>query len=121
MAFMWDNRPDKLFETRSRQTARWSIQRVVAFSRPALLTGHRPAWSVGDHRIFPDCVRFARDEAQSVRVKGIDWLNRGGIRELAADSLEMERAARDRPWRLVRPSLRRCPADTVGVAMPKTS
>ena len=29
-----------------------------------------------------------------------------------------ERAARDHPWRLVRPSLRRYPADTVGVAMP---
>ena len=35
MAFMWDNRPNKLFENRFRQTARWSIQRVVVFSRPA--------------------------------------------------------------------------------------
>lgn len=30
-----------------------------------------------------------------------------------------ERAAEDHPRRLVRPSLQQCPADTVGVAMPK--
>jgi hypothetical protein len=45
----------------------------------------------------------------------------GGRRELYHLEMqeEMERAAEEHPLRPVRPSLRRYPADTVGVAMPQ--